>query len=124
MQRIPAQAGTCTVMIALAGCKRKNRKLKHNLASAFTGTAYLLYIDQPVFAPGAELQSLGAIAVVGNNFSRAITLLTKDTDTNSAGTATVRTWHQEDSILLCRNGLYITTAVLFAGFLVENLLRH
>jgi hypothetical protein len=80
----------------------------------------MLNVDQTIFAPGAKLQSLGAIAVIGNDFSRAITLWTNDVLGDGAGTITVTAGHQDASIPWGR--LYL--AVIAAGFWVENLLRH
>ncbi len=91
---MPAGAGTCIVMIALARYKRKKVKLEQNFASAFTDTARLLSVDQPIFAVGAELHALGAVAVIGYVFSRAIALFTKHTYRNSASATTVTTGHQ------------------------------
>jgi hypothetical protein len=85
-------------MIALARNKRKKVKLEQNFASAFTDTARLLSVDQPIFAVGAELHALGAVAVIGYDFSRAIALLTMHTYRNSAGATTVTTGHQRVSI--------------------------
>ena len=106
-------------MIAPARNKRKEVKLEQNFASAFTDTARLLSVDQPIFAVGAELHALGAVAVIGYDFSRTIALLTKHTYHNSAGATTVTTGHQRASTLLYWEGLHITAA----GYVVENLLR-
>jgi len=85
-------------MIALARNKRKKVKLEQNFASAFTDTARLLSVDQPIFAVGAELHALFAVAVIGYDFSRAVALLTKHAYRYSAGAATVTTGHQRVSI--------------------------
>jgi L-rhamnose isomerase len=107
---MPAGAGTCTVMIALARNKRKKVKLEQNFASAFTDTARLLSVDQPIFAVGAELHALGAVAIIGYDFSRAIALLTKHTYRNSAVATTVTTGHQRASMLLYWEGGYLSPA--------------
>jgi hypothetical protein len=62
----------------------------------------MLNVDQPIFASRAELQSLGAIAVIGNDFSRAITLWANNALSDGAGTLTVTAEHQQASILLER----------------------
>jgi|SRR5579859_2388850 len=64
----------------------------------------MLNVDQPIFATGAELQSLSAIAVIGNDFSRAITLWANNALGDGAGTFTVTAGHQHASIPLKRYG--------------------
>ncbi len=121
VQRIPAKAGTCIVMIALVACKRKNwRKqkiffgfpsLKQNVRRGWwrtpptsphvlllctfscsaTRAAGFFYVNQPKVAVGAVDHFFAAIIVVDDDFGCTIAQVAGSANCDRAAAATVFT---------------------------------